>query len=237
MADIEEKLKDILARERKTVDEWLARDDAEFSDEVLRKIAERNQAELDALPADAAGRIKALEKYEFLNPDAQRDFIELLNRLRKAMTQTFFKNVEDMVRNLSDGDIARMKEMLNALHDMLVRKIAGEDPGFRRLHAGIRRHVRRQPAREPGRAVGGDAPPDGGGAIPAGVAVAGSTRRAAVPAGRPAWATPELEAAMRKLAKAMDFLEPRGARYRFGGDEELDPRSGHAADAGDASLG
>ncbi len=221
MADIEEKLKDILARERKTVDEWLARDDAEFSDEVLRKIAERNQAELDALPADAAGRIKALEKYEFLNPDAQRDFIELLNRLRKAMTQTFFKNVEDMVRNLSDGDIARMKEMLNALHDMLVRKIAGEDPDF----DGFMREFG---------AMFGDNPPESLDALleemRRQMAAAQSLLGSLSPDQRAELQSlladrlgdPELEAAMRKLAKAMDFLEPRGARYRFGGDEELD---------------
>ena len=46
------------------------------------------------------------------------------------MTKSFFNNVEDVVKNLSDGDIDRMKDMLKALNDMLVKKISGEDPGF-----------------------------------------------------------------------------------------------------------
>ena len=33
---------------------------------------------------------------------------------------------------------------------------------------------------------------------------------------------PELESELRKLAKEMDFLNPDGTRYKFGGDEELD---------------
>ena len=43
-----------------------------------KQIAERNQETLDELPDDTAGKIKELEKYEFLNPDAQRKFLELL---------------------------------------------------------------------------------------------------------------------------------------------------------------
>ena len=77
-----------------------------------------------------AGQVKELEKYEFLNPDAQKKFLELLNDLRKAMANTFFNNIENMVNNMSDGDIERMKDMMKALNDMLVKKIAGEDPGF-----------------------------------------------------------------------------------------------------------
>ena len=37
---------------------------------------------------------------------------------------------------------------------------------------------------------------------------------------------PELESELRKLAKEMDFLNPDGTRYKFGGNEETRPRSG-----------
>ena len=116
--------------ERERIDEWLHKDGADFSGDVLKNIAARNQAQLDDLPKDIAAQIKTLEKYEFLNPDAQRKFLELLNDLRKAMANTFFNDIENMVKNLSDGDIERMKDMLKALNDMLVKKIAGEDPDF-----------------------------------------------------------------------------------------------------------
>ena len=221
MQDIERQLNDILKREQATVDEWAARGEDAFSDEMLRKIAERNQAELDALPEDAAGRIKALERYEFLNPDAQRDFIALLNQLRKAMTQTFFKDVENMVQRLSDGDIARMKEMLNALHDMLVKKIAGEEPDFEGFMArfgdmfgdnppatleALLEQMRQQMAAA--QSMLGSMSPD--------------QRAQLLSMMADRFADPELDQALRQLTKAMDFLNPRGARYRFGGSDELD---------------
>ena len=224
MHDIEERLRDILARERDTVAKWLARHDdadAAFADDVLRQIAKRNEAELDALPEDTAGRVAALERYEFLDPDAQRDFIALLNRLRKAMAQTFFKDVEAMARQISDGDIARMKAMLRALHDLLVRQIAGEKPDFAGFMARfgdlfganppetleeLLRQMREQMA--------------------AAQSLLGSMSRdqraqlLALLADR--LDDPELDQALRALTKAMDFLEPRGARYRFGGADALD---------------
>ncbi len=221
MQDIEQQLNDILKREQATVDEWAARGEDAFSDEMLRKIAERNQAELDALPEDTAGRIKALERYEFLNPDAQRDFIALLNQLRKAMTQTFFKDVENMVQRLSDGDIARMKEMLNALHDMLVKKIAGEEPDFEGFMArfgdmfgdhppatleALLEQMRQQMAAA--QSMLGSMSPD--------------QRAQLLSMMADRFADPELDQALRQLTKAMDFLNPRGARYRFGGSDELD---------------
>ena len=62
--------------------------------------------------------------------EAQKKFLQLVDQLRKAMTQSFFKDVENMVKNMSDGDIERMKNMVRDLNEMLVKKIAGEDPGF-----------------------------------------------------------------------------------------------------------
>ncbi len=221
MQDIEEKLEEILQMEESTIDEWLDRGAGEFSDEVLRQIAERNQQELDQLPDDAAGRIKALEKYEFLNPDAQRKFLELVNQLRKAMTRTFFNDIEKMVQNLSDGDIARMKEMLRALNEMLVKRIAGEDPDFEDFMQrfgdmfgdhppesldDLLEEMRRQMAAA--QSLLGSMSPDQRAQLQS---MLGDR-----------FGDPELEAELAKLAKEMDFLHPRGNRYHFDGNEDLD---------------
>ena len=221
MQDIEEKLEEILEMEQSTIDEWLDRGDGEFSDEVLKQIAERNQEELDQLPDDAAGRIKALEKYEFLNPDAQRKFLELVNQLRKAMTRTFFNDIEKMVKNLSDGDIARMKEMLRALNEMLVKKIGGEDPDFEDFMErfgdmfgdhppesldDLLEEMRRQMAAA--QSLLGSMSPDQRAQLQSMLA--------------DRFGDPELEAELARLAKEMDFLHPRGNRYHFGGNEDLD---------------
>jgi uncharacterized protein with von Willebrand factor type A (vWA) domain len=193
----------------------------DFSNELLKSIARRNAEQLNALPPDTAGRVKELEKYEFLNPDAQRKFLELLNQLRKAMTQTFFKDIENMVKNMSQGDIQRMKDMLKALNDMLVKRIAGEDPDFdafmnefgdmfgdnppQSLDA-LLEHMREQMAAAQ--------------SLMASLSHDQRQQLQSLMADR--FGDPELEAELRKLAKEMQFLHPEGNRYRFRGDEELD---------------
>jgi uncharacterized protein with von Willebrand factor type A (vWA) domain len=102
----------------------------DFSSKLLNNIGKQNQQFLDELPKDPAGKVRALENYEFLNTDAQKKFLKLVDDLRKSMTQSYFKDVQDMVNNMSAGDIERMKQMVKDLNEMLVKKIAGEDPGF-----------------------------------------------------------------------------------------------------------
>ncbi|MCZ6888612.1 MAG: VWA domain-containing protein [Gammaproteobacteria bacterium] len=225
MKDIEEKLNEILEMEHDTIDEWLDQDrgqqEEKFSNEVLRQIAERNEKQLDELPNDTAGKVKELEKYEFLNPDAQKKFLQLLNQLRKAMTRTFFNDIEKMVNNMSQGDIERMKRMVKALNDMLVKKIAGQDPGFEDF------------MREFGDMFG-DNPPRSLDELleqmRQQMAAAQSLLNSMSPDQRQQlqsllgdrFGDPELESELRKLAKEMDFLNPQGSRYNFGGDQQLD---------------
>ena len=221
--DFRERLDEIVQMERDTIESWLSKgsEKTEFSDEVLKNIAKNNQQQLDDLPEDVAGQVKQLEKYEFLNPDAQRKFLELLNELRRAMTNTFFKDIENMVNNLSDGDIERMKEMMRALNDMLVKKIAGEDPKFDEFMAKFGDMF-------------GDNPPQTLDELleqmRRQMAAAQSLLNSMSPEQRQQLQSlmsgrfndPELDAELRKLAKEMEFLNPDGNQYRFGGSEKLD---------------
>ena len=134
---IERKLDEILVLENAAIDRWLGEDGEEpsdFSNQVLRGIARKNRDLIDALPKDAAGRMWELERYEFLDPEAQRKYLELLNELRQAMTQTFFKDIENMAREMSPGDIERMKDMLRALNQLLDKRRQGVDPDVLQAH-------------------------------------------------------------------------------------------------------
>ena len=231
---LRERLDEILEMERQTIGEWLdpgtSRDSdnpdnvagaENFAGDVLKSVAQRNRQALDELPENTAARIKALEDHEFLNPDAQRKFLELLNEMRRAMTGMFFKNIEHMVNNLSDGDIARMKEMLKSLNDMLVRRIAGEDPKFDQFLDRFGDMF-------------GDPPPQSLDELieqmRAQMAAAQSLLNSMSAAQRDElqsmlqsrFGDPELDAEMRKLLKEMDFLNADGGQYRFDGSERLD---------------
>ena len=221
MRDIEQQLARLVEMEQDTIDEWMDRDDDDYADRVLKEIAERNQEALDDLPEDVGSKMRTLEGYEFLNPDAQRKFLELLNQLRKAMTRTFFNDIERMVNQMSGEDIARMKDMIKALNEMLTRKIANKDPGFDDFMRKFSDMF-------------GDNPPQSLDELldqmRRQMAAAQSLLSSLSPQQREQlqslmadrFGDPELEAELIKLAKEMDFLNPEGKRYVFGGGDELD---------------
>ena len=228
MEDIKRQLEEILGMERDTINEWANRkkgpDDenqGDFSNNVLGDIGEQNKEFIKNLPDDAAGKIKALQDYEFLNTDAQKQFLKLTEQLRKAMTQSFFRDVENMVNEMSDGDIKRMKDMVKDLNDMLVRKIAGEDPGFDEFMDKygdmfgdnppsnldeLLEQMRQQMAAT--QSLFNSMDPD--------------QQQQLQDMMQGKFGDPELESGLAKLSKELDFLTPQGKQYNFLGDEEVD---------------
>ena len=82
------------------------------------------------LPEDVAGQVKELQNYEFMDPEAQARFNELLESLKKAMMDTFFKDMYNQIANMSPEDLQRMKDMVRDLNQMLQDKMAGKEPNF-----------------------------------------------------------------------------------------------------------
>ena len=224
--DIERKLDEILDMERGSIDELLEGKDDDFSNQVLQQIAENNKEKLDSLPDNPAGKMQQLEKYEFLNPDAQKKYIELLNQLREAMTQTFFKDIERMVSNMSPGDIERMKDMLKSLNDLMSKKSKGVDPDVLQSHF--------DKFMDQFGDMFGDNPPKNLDELMEQMrqqmAAAQSLFNSLNPDQRQQlqsllsdrFGDPELESELQRLAQAMSSFNPRGSRYRFGGREDID---------------
>jgi uncharacterized protein with von Willebrand factor type A (vWA) domain len=137
------------------------------------------------------------------------------------MTNTFFNDIENMVNQLSDGDVERMKEMIKALNEMLVKRIAGEDPGFEDFMAQYGDMF-------------GDDPPQSLDELLERMAQQMAAAQSLLNSMSPEqqqqlqsllsdrFGDPELNSELRKLAKEMDFLNPDGGKYRFSGDERLD---------------
>ena len=234
--DLERQLEEILALENATIDEWLrqggegdaenASDGGKFSDQVVKQIAQKNRAELDALPDSVAGKLQQLERYEFLNDEAQRKLIELLNQLRKAVTQTFFDDIEKMVRDLSAGDLARMKAMLRALNELISKKAQGVDPDVLQSH--FNRFM------EEFGDLFGSKPPQTLDELLARMrdqmAAAQALLGSLTPSQRDElqallqdrFDDAELNAELGRLAEALAAGNSRTGRYRFGGREEVD---------------
>ena len=204
--------------------EQAPRSEEEEFTEMLRRIAERKQHFLDELPEDTAGQVRSLQDYEFLNPEAQHKFQELIEQLRQSMTESFFNDVQKMVEEMSEGDLERMKEMVKALNDMMVQKMQGDEPDF---DAFMEKYGD----------MFGDNPPQSLDELIAMMQQQMSSMQSlmdSLPASQreqlqsllaDKLGDPELEAELAELGQNLDFLNPQrdqGNPYPFRGDEELD---------------
>jgi uncharacterized protein with von Willebrand factor type A (vWA) domain len=122
--DIARELRKILDEERATLD---AR--AEYDAEAETEL-ERRRMELDLLPPDLAGQVRALSGYAFFSKDAGRRFEELLERIREQMVTAQFNQMAGALSNMSPEERARMASMLAGLNRMLDQREQGEEPDF-----------------------------------------------------------------------------------------------------------
>ncbi len=121
--DIKKKLDEIVAKERGGIKERISHEG-----ERARKLGE-----LDALPPDAPGKIKQLQDYRFTDPDARRMFDELMKQLQEQMLKPFMKNMQQALGNMTPEDLARMREMMRDLNQMLRDRLEGNEPDFQKF--------------------------------------------------------------------------------------------------------
>ncbi len=86
---------------------------------MLEMIAKRKQDYLDKLPKDIPGQIKGLSEYDFMDDQAREKFQELLDSLQQQMMQQFFQGMQQSLQNMTPEDIAKMREMIRDLNQML----------------------------------------------------------------------------------------------------------------------
>jgi len=98
--------------------------------ELAREAAATRNAELDMLPADLAGQVGGLQRYEFTSADAAHRFEELMDRLREQIAQQTFEQMSGAMSQMTPEDLLRMKDMLAELNEMLAQRAAGEEPDF-----------------------------------------------------------------------------------------------------------
>lgn len=103
--------------------------DQQFAD-MLKNIVERKRNFLEGLPNDVGNQMKDLQNYEFMNPESATEFQELLEMLKQAMTETFFKDLQSQIANMTPEDMERMKQMLRELNQMIQDRMQGHEPDF-----------------------------------------------------------------------------------------------------------
>jgi uncharacterized protein with von Willebrand factor type A (vWA) domain len=86
--------------------------------------------ELAELPPDLAGRVQALQNYEFMDDAARQRFEELMDELREQLMQSYFNQMSEGMQNLTPERMAAMKDMMAELNEMLEQRARGEEPDF-----------------------------------------------------------------------------------------------------------
>ncbi|MEW6152786.1 MAG: VWA domain-containing protein [Actinomycetota bacterium] len=131
--EIARELRDIVDEERLAVDD--AERQARASGDSRRRengeaAAAERRLELDLLPADLAGQVDALRRYQFTSAPAEARFERLLDRLRRQLLASRFNEMAGAMQAMSAEDMARFKDMLAALNRMLDQRARGEEPDF-----------------------------------------------------------------------------------------------------------
>ena len=134
--DIAEKLNDVMEHERagmdRRVQEARAGDD-ERRREIVEQLAQERGLELDLVPDDLAGRVQALQNYDFMDDAARAEFEGLMDELRQQLMQSYFNQMSEGMQNVAPEQLARMKDMLASLNQMLEQRERGEEPDFEKF--------------------------------------------------------------------------------------------------------
>lgn len=136
--DVRQKLDEVLKTERDGIrrrltdgKERVQRGEVpEGMQKTLEKLAAQNQKTLDQLPRDPAGRIRQLQDYDFMDPEARRLFQELMQMLRQQMLKPYLQGMQQAMQNLTPQQQQSMREMMRDLNSMLRERMQGGEPDF-----------------------------------------------------------------------------------------------------------
>ena len=124
--EIRDALGEVMETERGSLDGL-----EEVGDDVVAESTRRRREQLDLIGHEnLAGQVSGLTDYDFTSTEAAERFEELLEELRRQLMQQAGDQMAGAMQDLSPEDLARMKDMLAELNQMLEQRRAGEVPDF-----------------------------------------------------------------------------------------------------------
>ncbi len=97
---------------------------------MMENIANRKLQFLDQLPPDPAGQVRAFSEYDFMDDQARQEFQDLLQSLQQQVMQNYFQGMQQALQSMTPEDLARMREMIRTLNQMLRERAEGGEPDF-----------------------------------------------------------------------------------------------------------
>jgi len=97
---------------------------------LMDRIAGQRNEQLDRMPEDLGGRVKALRDYEFVDDGARQKFEALMQRLQKQMLDQMFQGLKGSIQQMQGEDLSRVRDMVRSLNKMLEDRMEGRTPDF-----------------------------------------------------------------------------------------------------------
>src|SRR4051812_14453895 len=85
------------------------------------------EAELDALPEETAGAVRALKDYAWRSPEAREAYEQIEDLLRREVLDSSFASMKKALENAGDADLQAVKDMVADLSQLIDAHNRGED--------------------------------------------------------------------------------------------------------------
>jgi uncharacterized protein with von Willebrand factor type A (vWA) domain len=95
--------------------------------EVTRDLVDQRKMERDLMSDRLAERLGEYRNYEFVSSEAREEFEELMGELERDVLDTYFQQSKEMMGRPDSEELARMRDMMDALSTMIEQDRRGED--------------------------------------------------------------------------------------------------------------
>jgi uncharacterized protein with von Willebrand factor type A (vWA) domain len=85
------------------------------------------EAELDALPEDTAGAVRALKDFDWRSPEARQAYEQIQDLLRREVLDSSFASMKQALQNATEQDMQAVKDMVADLSQLIDAHNRGED--------------------------------------------------------------------------------------------------------------
>ncbi|MGY1639826.1 VWA domain-containing protein [Geodermatophilus sp. SYSU D00703] len=90
-------------------------------------MARLREAELDALPEDTAGAVRALKDYDWRSEEARHAYEQIQDLLRREVLDSSFASMKQALQNATEQDVQAVKDMVADLSQLIDAHNRGED--------------------------------------------------------------------------------------------------------------
>src|SRR5438105_922777 len=127
---LRQEVQDVIDTEREGIERRQNEAATPEARKLMERIAKQRNDQLDRMPDELGGRVKALRDYEFVDDEARQKFDALMQRLQKQMLDQMFQGLKGSIQQMQGEDLSRARDMVRALNKMLEDRMEGRTPDF-----------------------------------------------------------------------------------------------------------